>query len=247
VLGDLATAGAPRLTPQPLSLAAVQSLSAGTGVDATALHEQTAGNPFFVTEVLAATAKAVKGVPATVQDAVLARAGRLSPSARAVLDAAAVAGPRADAWLLRELTAAESGAIDECLATGVLRTEGAAFVFRHELARQAVLQAMAPTRAISLHRLVLQALVRSDATRIAARLVLHAEAAGDVAALRHWAPVAAREAAVHGAHRQAAAHWERALAHCEPSAERAALLDASDLFTAVNYGANGLFREVNDF
>ena len=48
-----------------------------------------------------------------------------------------------------------------------------------------------------------------------------------MAAVRHWAPVAAREAAVHGAHRQAVAHWARALAHCEPSAERAALLDAS--------------------
>jgi DNA-binding CsgD family transcriptional regulator/tetratricopeptide (TPR) repeat protein len=226
VLGDLATAGAPRLVPQPLSLAAVRSL-AGNGVDATALHEQTAGNPFFVTEVLAAMANDVKGVPATVQDAVLARAGRLSPSARAVLDAAAVAGPRAEAWLLRELTAAESGSIDECLATGVLRAEGAAFAFRHELARQAVLQAMAPTHAIGLHRLVLQALLLSDATRLAARLVLHAEGAGDMAALRHWAPVAAREAAVHGAHRQAAAHWARALAHCEPSAERATLLDAS--------------------
>ena len=156
VLGDLATTGAPRLAPQPLSLAAVRSLAAGTDVDATALREQTAGNPFFVTEVLAATAKGVKGVPATVQDAVLARAGRLSPSARAVLDAAAVAGPRAEAWLLRELTAAESGSIDECLTTGVLRAEGAAFAFRHELARQAVLQAMTPTRSMSLHRLVLQ-------------------------------------------------------------------------------------------
>lgn len=228
VLGDLATAGVPRLAPQPLSLAAVRSLSAGTGVDAMALHAQTAGNPFFVTEVLAATVKTTHGVPATVQDAVLARAGRLSPSARAVLDAAAVAGPRAEAWLLRELTAAESGSIDECLATGVLCAEGAAFAFRHELARQAVLQAMAPTRALGLHRLVLQALLASDEkARLAARLVLHAEGAGDVAALRHWAPVAAREAAAHGAHRQAAAHWARALAHCEPSAERAALLDAS--------------------
>ena len=231
VLGDLATAGAPRLAPQPLSLAAVRLLSAGSGVNATALHEQTTGNPFFVTEVLAATAKAETGVPATVQDAVLARAGRLSPSARAVLDAAAVAGPRAEAWLLRELTAAESVSIDECLATGVLRSEGASFVFRHELARQAVLQAMPPTRAIGLHRLVLQALVRSDgeseATSNPARLIVHAEAAGDLTALRRWAPVAAREAARHGAHRQAVAHWERALAHCEPSPERAALLDAS--------------------
>ena len=227
VLGDLATAGAPRLAPQPLSRAAVQLLSAGTGVDAAALHSQTAGNPFFVTEVLAAAAKFMQGVPATVQDAVLARAGRLSPSARAVLDAAAVAGPRAEAWLLRELTAAESGSIDECLATGVLRGDGPAFVFRHELARQAVLQAMAPTRGLGLHRLVLQALLASDANRSAARLVLHAEAAGDVAAVRHWAEVAAREAAAHGAHREAAAHWARAIANCEPSAERAGLLDAS--------------------
>jgi DNA-binding CsgD family transcriptional regulator len=227
VLGDLATSGAPRLTPQPLSLAAVRSLAAGSGVDATALHEQTGGNPFFLTEVLAATANDVKGVPATVRDAVLARAGRLSPSARAVLDAAAVAGPRAEAWLLRELTAAESGSIDECLTTGVLCTVGAAFVFRHELARQAVLQAMAPTRAIGLHRLALQALSLGSATRVAPRLVLHAEAAGETAALRHWAPIAAREAATHGAHRQATEHWARALAHCERSAERAALLDAS--------------------
>ena len=228
VLGDLATTGAPRLAPQPLSLAAVRSMCADTGVDAMALHAQTAGNPFFVTEVLAATVKTTHGVPATVGDAVLARAGRLSPSARAVLDAAAVAGPRAEAWLLRELTAAESGSIDECLATGVLRAEGAAYTFRHELARQAVLQAMMPTRALGLHRLALQALLASDdKSRSAARLVLHAEGAGDVAAVRHWAPVAAREAAVHGAHRQAVAHWARALAHSEPSAERAALLDAS--------------------
>ncbi|WP_162487103.1 MULTISPECIES: AAA family ATPase [unclassified Variovorax] len=227
VLGDLATAGAPHLAPQPLSLAAVRSLSAGTAIDAAALHEQTAGNPFFVTEVIAASAKAARGVPATVQDAVLARAGRLSPSARAVLDAAAVAGPRAEPWLLYELTAAESGSIDECLATGVLRADGVSFAFRHELARQSVLQAIPPTRAIGLHRLVLQALLANDAAKFAARLVLHAEAAGDLAALRHWAPVAARQAASRGAHRQAAEHWARALAHCDPGAERAALLDAS--------------------
>jgi DNA-binding CsgD family transcriptional regulator len=227
VLGDLATGGALRLSPQPLSLAAVQLLSAGTGVDAMALHAQTGGNPFFVTELLAAKALVVQGVPPTVQDAVLARAGRLSLSARAVLDAAAVAGPRAEAWLLRELTGAESGSIDECLATGVLRADGATFAFRHELARQAVLQAMAPARSLGLHRLALQALLRSDVPRIATRLVLHAEGAGDVAAVRHWAPIAAREAAACGAHRQAVAHWGHALAHCEPGVERAALLDAS--------------------
>ena len=152
VLGDLATSGALRLAPPPLSIDAVRSLCAPHGWDAAELHLKTGGNPFFVTEVLAS---GDHGVPATVQDAVLARAARLSPSARAVLDAAAVAGPRIEPWLLQALTAAESTAIDECLATGVLFADAASFAFRHELARQAVLQAMTPTRVASLHRLVL--------------------------------------------------------------------------------------------
>ncbi len=221
VLGDLATSGALRLALKALSPDAVRVLSGGHDIDVTELHHKTGGNPFFVTEVLASRSP---GVPATVQDAVLARAARLAPSARAVLDAAAVAGPRVEPWLLHELTAAESDAIDECLATGVMRMDAGAFEFRHELARQAVIGALTPTRAMSLHRMVLQAL-EPRAGASAARLALHADAAADSEAVRRWAPVAAREAAARGAHRQAAAHWAGAIRHTESVAERAALLD----------------------
>jgi DNA-binding CsgD family transcriptional regulator len=234
VLGDLATGGAMRLALQPLSLAAVRSLAGERAIDVTALHRTTAGNPFFVTEVLASGAQ---GVPASVQDAVLARAARLSPSARAVLDAAAVAGPRVEAWLLQELTAAESAAIDECLATGVLRADQASYSFRHELARQAVLQAMTPTHAMSLHRLVLQALMSAAATAGgAARLVHHADGASDARAVRRWAAVAAREAAARGAHRQAAEHLAAALKHTETHIDRAALLDEYAVETQMSGG-----------
>ena len=223
VLGDLATLGVPRLAPQPLSVDAVRTLCGGHLVDAAELHRKTGGNAFFVTEVLAAGAQ---GVPSTVQDAVLARAGRLSPSARAVLDAAAVAGPRIEPWLLQELTAAESASIDECLATGVLRPDDSSFSFRHELARQAVLNAMTPTHAQSLHRFTLQALLSHRAPGTdAARLAHHADGAGDAQAVLHWAAAAAREAAAQGAHRQAAGHLSRALKYATLPAERAALLD----------------------
>ena len=165
-------------------------------------------------------------MPATVQDAVVARAARLSPSARAVLDAAGVAGPRVEPWLLQELTAAESSSIDECQATCVLRADPSAFSFRHELARHPVLKAMTPTRAMSLHRLVLQALLLPRASGAdAARLAHHADGAGDARAVRHWAPVAARAAAAQGAHRQATEHLTIALKHAETPGERAALLD----------------------
>jgi DNA-binding CsgD family transcriptional regulator len=228
VLGDLATSGALRFAPAPLSPTAVRTLCLDAGaaaIDAGALHRDTAGNPFFVTEVLAGGA--ATGVPRTVQDAVLARAARLSPSARAVLDAAAVAGPRIEPGLLQILTAAESGSIAECLATGVLRAETGAYTFRHELARQAILQAQTPTQLASLHRMTLQALASDAATcRAAARLAAHADGAGDAQAVRHWAPIAAREAAARGAHRQAAAQWARALRHLDAIPERAAALDA---------------------
>ncbi len=228
VLGDLATTGALRLALPPLSLEAVRSLCAGSGLDAAGLHRETGGNPFFVTEVLAAGARQGQSVPATVADAVLARAGRLSsPSARAVLDAAAVAGPRVEPWLLYELTAAESACVEECLATGVLCAEGAIYTFRHELARQAVLQAMTPTRTMSLHRLVLQSLAANESTRhAAARLALHAAGAADAEAVLRWAPRAAHEAAARGAHRQSAEHWHSALQHAGDATERARMLDA---------------------
>ena len=232
VLGDRATSGALRVVPAPLSLDAVRTLCAGVAVGPTELHRRTGGNPFFVTEVLAA---GPQGVPATVQDAVLARAARLSLSARAVLAAAAVLGPRVERSLLEEVVAAERAAIDEGLATGVIRADAGNYTFRHELARDAVLQALTPTRAAGLHRIALQALasrvsqLASDdpgARRLAPRLAFHADGAGDSEAVRRWAPIAAREAAARGANRQAAMQWRIAVRHTDDAAGLAALLDA---------------------
>jgi DNA-binding CsgD family transcriptional regulator len=42
----------------------------------------------------------------------------------------------------------------------------------------------------------------------------------------HWAPLAAREAAARGAHRQAAEHWLSALQHAGDATDRARMLDA---------------------
>ncbi|HVX29720.1 MAG TPA: AAA family ATPase, partial [Nitrolancea sp.] len=88
LLGDLATASAVhRLTLAPLSLDAVRTLAAGSGHDPNDLYRRSGGNPFFLTEVLASPETEL---PPSVSDAVLARAARLSPEARAVLDVAAV-------------------------------------------------------------------------------------------------------------------------------------------------------------
>ena len=214
LLGDLATSPAVRrLTLAPLSLEGVRRLIGERPFDAESLHRQTGGNPFYVTEVLAADNQ---GVPPTVRDAVLARAARLSLSGRAVLNAAAVIGQRVEPWLLAEVTRAEAGAVDESLETGLLVAHGDVLAFRHELARQAILESMAPYQRTFLHQATLDALRESASpSREPARLAHHAEAAGDRSAMLEYAPVAARQASAASAHRQAARLYELALRYAD--------------------------------
>ncbi len=231
VLGDLtASAVVRRLTLAPLSDAAVAALAAGRPVDPVALHRQTGGNPFFVTEVLAA----VGSLPPTVRDAVLARAARLSPAARALLEAAAVLGLRAEVDLLTDVggtadPAAALAALEECLAGGMMLWQGQQVAFRHDLSREAILAAILPPRRLALQRLALAALALTDEAKAnPARLAHHAEAAGDGPAVRRYAAAAARQSAAAGAHRAAADQYELALRHAGelPPAELARLLEA---------------------
>ena len=227
VLGDLATAPAVhRMGVLSLSEEGVRRLAEGSGRDANALYRLTGGNPFFVTEVLA-TAGAT--VPPTVGDAVLARAARLSPEARAVLDVAAVIGSTIDATLLLTVAGPVLDEADECIARGVLRGTDDALTFSHDLTREAILASIAPLRRRLLHARVLAALREApDAERDLAQLAHHAEAAGDRAAVLEFAIAAAEQAAALGAHREAAAQYARVLrfANGLPADQLGALLVA---------------------
>src|SRR5215213_1410753 len=226
VLGDLATAPAvQRISVRPLSEAAVQLMAAGSGRDAATLHRLTGGNPFFLTEALAAGGETV---PATVGDAVLARAARLSPEARAVLDVAAVIGSTIDANLFLTVAGPVLDEADECIARGLLRGTDDGLAFCHDLAREVILAAIAPLRRRLLHARVLTALREaSEAQRDLAQLAHHAEAAGDRAAVLEFATAAAEQAAALHAHREAAAQYARALRFGDalPADERARLLE----------------------
>ena len=170
---------------------------------------RTAGNPFFVTETLAA---GTDQVPPTVRDAVLARAARLSAAGQAVLESVAVVPQRAEIWLLEALSEGALDGLDECLSSGMLRAESDGVTFRHELARLAVEQSLSPDRAVKLHRRAMEALDRRAlGTPDFARLAHHAEAAGDAAAVLRFAPEAAARASAVGAHREAEAQYSRAL------------------------------------
>ena len=225
VLGELATsATVRRLKLDRLSPAAVAQLAQPTGVDPDELYRKTAGNPFFVVEALAA---GVDEIPETVRDAVLARVARLSTAARSLLEAVALVPPQAELWLLDAL-AEDVGCLQECLASGMLAADPSGVAFRHELARLAVEESVAPNRRVGLHRAALVALADPPSGEPdLARLAHHAEAARDADAVLRFAPAAAARAASLGAYREAAAQYARALrfGHRLSLGERADLLE----------------------
>jgi DNA-binding CsgD family transcriptional regulator/tetratricopeptide (TPR) repeat protein len=230
LLGDLATSPTVhRLSVLPLSEGAVHTLAAGSGQDPAALHRLTGGNPFFLSEVLATAGELI---PATVKDAVLARAARLTPEVRAVLDVAAVIGSPIDLNVLREVAGPVLDETDACIASGLLRETNDGLAFRHELVREAVLTAIASPRRRLLHARVLAALRDApESERDLARLAHHAEAAGDREATLELATAAAEQAAAMHAHYEAAAQFARALRFANHSlpAERARLFEGRSI------------------
>lgn len=233
LLGDLAAArSTERMTLPGLSLEAVERLAAeaGSDLDPRTLHERTAGNPFFVTEILSS---GLTGVPPTVRDAVLARVARLPEAAELALEAAAVLGSRVDvdtlAEMLPDVDRGPRAALETCLATGML-VDGEAVAevaFRHELAREAILGSLSTTRRHELHRRALELLLARSGVDPSV-LAHHGDGAGDTAAVVQYAPEAARRAAVVHAHREAAEQYARALRFSGslPASERAELLEA---------------------
>jgi DNA-binding CsgD family transcriptional regulator/tetratricopeptide (TPR) repeat protein len=228
VIGDLAAEpGVRRLTLAPLSREAVRELAAGSATDVDELYRRTGGNPFYVTEVLGT---GLEVVPVTVRDAVLARVSRLGAGARDALAAAAVLGNRGELDLVAAVAGQPVQVLDECVAGGALvsRPDGTV-AFRHELARLAVEQTIAPAASAQLHRAALRELTARDPGDDRA-LAHHAAGCGDAVALLHHATRAAARSSRLGAHREAAALYRLALrASGQPPETRA------DLYRALSY------------
>jgi DNA-binding CsgD family transcriptional regulator/tetratricopeptide (TPR) repeat protein len=222
----------------------VARLAGPADISARELHRLTSGNPFFVTEVLAADAARV---PHTVRDAVLARAARLSQVARNLLDAVAVVPGRAELWLLEAMVPEAAEALDECLGRGMAVLADDSVEFRHEIARRVMEESLPPGRRASLNRAALAALAAQEGADLA-RLVHHAEAAGDAEAMLRFGPAAAERAAAAGARREAAALYARTLkfsAGLAPT-ERAELLErfaAEAYFMAMGARATEALQE----
>jgi len=215
-----------RLPLLALSEGAIGELAQTLGRSAAGLYAATAGNPFYVTELLAAPPGEI---PSSVRDAVIARVARLSPDARKVAELAAVVPGHTEPWLIQAVLRVTEAAVEECTLNGLMRNPDESLQFRHELSRRAVEDSLTPAQARSLHTQVLQAMTAREHCEVnESLLVHHAVRAGDVASVLKFAPLAAERSAGVGAHREAISYYRTALRHEDrmASAVRAGLLDS---------------------
>ncbi|MTW11803.1 AAA family ATPase, partial [Pseudoduganella eburnea] len=192
-VGDLPPASTQRIALSALSPQAVARLATAAGRDSDELYRITSGNPFFVTELLAA-ADGCASLPLSVRDAVWTRVARLDEEERALLEILSLSPVPCEDWLLSGVLGPQAmAACDRCTGRGLLvATAAGHFMFRHELARLAVASQIAPARLRELHDRVSDVLGSAQRPVELARLVHHAAAARDPIRVLRLAPRARR-------------------------------------------------------
>jgi DNA-binding SARP family transcriptional activator/tetratricopeptide (TPR) repeat protein len=194
------------------------------------LVAQTAGNPFFIRELLAHLTELGERVDARVTAARLEapkglrqvighRVARLSAPTRRALSVAAVAGPTSSFVLLERVLGERLGvldALDEAVAAGLLSEAGhGSYAFAHALVRQTIYRQLGGARRMRLHRQIGEALeALGDVGAHVEALAYHfaqaaADGQGDKAVT--YALAAGRHATARLGYEEAAAHYQRGL------------------------------------
>jgi DNA-binding CsgD family transcriptional regulator len=218
-IADLPGASCSDITLNPLTPKAVGQVARAHGLSGQWLYQATAGNPFKVSEIIAAHA-GDGPPPASVREAVTARQARLDPAARELLELVSVIPAAVPAALLHQLAPdmAET-MIADLTAQGILQASPSGDLrFRHEIARQATLDRIPAVRRRAHHAGILAALRALGGGAHLDQMVHHAASALDTEAVLEIAPEAAARAAATGAHREAAAHLGTALKFVDAAA-----------------------------
>ncbi|GAA2901548.1 AAA family ATPase [Pseudonocardia halophobica] len=194
--GRLARAGALSVIPLgPLDEQATAEMATLVGQRempseaAARLHEETEGNPLFISEAVRAgfgtcAPGSVRMTP-TVRAVISARLDRLTPEARRLAEVAATIGRE---FTVPTLAAAAGRSeddltddLDELWRRHIVRVRGTAYDFSHDRLRDVTLDSISPARRRKLHRWVAEALETqhaADLGPVGARLALHFVGAG---------------------------------------------------------------------
>jgi class 3 adenylate cyclase/tetratricopeptide (TPR) repeat protein len=183
------------------------------------IHERTAGNPFFIEEIVRALAESGHlegqpgayrlarpledvGVPVSVQAVLAARIDRLGAEAKRLLQAASVAGKEAPERTLGLAAGLEREEMDpllrDLIESGFLYESELyperVLAFRHPLTREVAYGSQLAEQRASTHAAVARAMVELNQDRhdeMAALIASHMEQGGETLEAAHWAARAA--------------------------------------------------------
>jgi tetratricopeptide (TPR) repeat protein len=205
------------------------------------LRRETEGNPFFLVEVVRALAEEsgqlarigsaplpAKVFPGGVKQIIQRRLAKLPPSARELLQLAAVIGRRIDPKVLSRCApnVRMDAFLSECASAAVLDFSEGQWRFAHDKLREGVLADLPPRAEPLLHRQAAMAIeaAYSESPEWMVALAVHWGKAGDTAKEIHYARRAGEQALAVYASREALPHLERAQSLLAPSGA-----DAQDL------------------
>jgi len=202
-----------RLRPARLSLDAVRRLCASSSLDPDAVYAMTSGNPFLVAEVVASGDPT--GVPPSIAAAASARLSTLDDTTRAAVEVLSVVPSAVERWLVDAVVSGGLSALGPAEERGVLTVSPTRVAFRHDLTRRAVVDSLSAVRRVACNQVVLTALLAHHEARGVdlSRIMHHAAEVGDEATIVQYGPLAQREAAAAGAHREAVAHGRLVLTY----------------------------------
>jgi DNA-binding CsgD family transcriptional regulator len=184
-----------------------------------AICRRTQGNPFFVGELGRLLVSSTDGqLPAGVRDAVRDRLGRLPPSCRTLVAAAATLGSDVDPVAVAHVTGTPVetvlAGLDEASVAGIL-TGAPARRFAHDLFREAARLDVPTAERLALHRRMAEHLsARGDGDTRVAEIAFHwleSLPTGDAAQAVAWTERAADQAMAQLAWEEAASLYRRAL------------------------------------
>jgi tetratricopeptide (TPR) repeat protein len=229
------------------------------------IQERTAGNPFFIEEVVRALAESGNiegkrgayrlvrpvdqaGVPATVNTILAARIDRLSEREKSLLQSAAVIGREFSEPVLVRAAALRDGELEPALRALIAAEflyeqelyPEAVYAFKHPLTQEVAYNSQLGERRATVHRRVAEALQELHPDKLderAALLAQHWEAAGDPLAAARWSARAASWVGLNDI-AEAVRHWRKVseLVEALPdSAESSALALGARLWR-LNYG-----------
>ena len=144
------------------------------GLDPRSLHDVSGGNPFLLLQLLTADRD---DLARSARETLVARAERLSPEGRAVLQVLSVLPEGADPTVARMLFGERADALHEAEGSGLLTSTADRIRFRHELGRTAIIDSMSFGERMAATNEVLDAVIDTGADPT---LLVHlARAAGD--------------------------------------------------------------------